>query len=93
MNMNPLNLRWERDEPDGDCGDLVVGNEGCSDYRVLAQCVDKDIGEMIINDVLAYDALKAALAAIVRHCETTGFLMGVPNLIPDANKALALAKL
>lgn len=58
--MPDLNLRWEsydEEQSDGSEGDIVVGYYGSSDFRIIAQAVDKDMGEMIVRDVLAHDTL------------------------------------
>jgi len=57
---NTMRVRWEPyDEGDESDGDIVCGEEGCSDYRVIAQAVDRAMGEMIVNDVVAHDGLEA----------------------------------
>ena len=60
--INPNNLRWcsNDDLDDESDGAIIVGEEGCKDFAVIAQMVDPIMGEMIINDVLAHDPLMAA---------------------------------
>lgn len=65
-------LRWEPNEIDDDEGDIVCEEHGYSNFRVIAQCVDKDMGEMIVNDVSAHDALLAACEDFVRNCPCCG---------------------
>lgn len=67
-------IRWVATAPDDDppYGDIVTGVDGFHDFSVLATCIDKPIGEMICNDVNAYDDLVAAVKTIqriVKHWE------------------------